>query len=87
MRLADLHQGDRVRFVRATNPNVANDDLFYEPAVPQGMTATVQKVQRDYALVRLDDQRFFEGDVTLWREGALSPPFTNTVNALEKLKG
>jgi hypothetical protein len=57
VRLADLHQGDRVRFVRATNPNVANDDLFYEPAVPQGMTATVQKVQRDYALVRLDVAR------------------------------
>ena len=85
LRPEDLQVGDRVAFVRDSNPQHAADDPLYEPSVPAGTAAIVVKVAHDYIRVRLDDRRLTTEPVRLWRDGFLPDPATNTLSSLRKL--
>lgn len=83
--IENLKIGDRVQFIRETNPNIANDDPFYEPPVLTGMTAEVVSIKRDYIRILLDDRDYWPEAITIWKDGVLSEAFTNTVSALVKI--
>jgi hypothetical protein len=78
--------GDRVEFVRESNPHRAADDAEgYEPVVPAGSRALVVNVGADHIRVVLEDRTISSEPLVIWSDDAFPDAVTNKLSSLKKL--
>lgn len=85
LKLSDFKIGDRILFIRESNPHMAADDPFYEPAIPAGKTATVIDIKENRLRIQLDDKELYSENITIWEDNFPPKPMTNTLSCLRKI--